>query len=87
MPVSVLFLITSFSYGGAETMLHRLLGRIDRSRFTPQVVSVVDFSFGPLLQKFQSLGIPFGPWECIQGGQTLSHCFGLSNGYERIRLI
>jgi glycosyltransferase involved in cell wall biosynthesis len=37
-------------------MLYRLLSRLDRTRFTPQVVSLLDH--GPISRKIQSLGIP-----------------------------
>jgi glycosyltransferase involved in cell wall biosynthesis len=55
-PISVLFLITSLTVGGAQTMLYRLLSRMDRTRFTPQVISLIDL--GPMSEKIQRLGVP-----------------------------
>ena len=39
-------------------MLHSLLRRIDRTKITPQVVSLVDLNLAPMTEKFQSLGLP-----------------------------
>lgn len=55
-PLSVLHVITALVGGGAEMMLYRLLSRLDRTRFTPQVVSLLDH--GPISRKIQALGIP-----------------------------
>jgi len=56
MPISILFLTTGLGVGGAEMMLYKLLSRIDRSRFTPQVVSLIDC--GPLSERIQTLNVP-----------------------------
>jgi glycosyltransferase involved in cell wall biosynthesis len=55
-PLSVLHVITALLGGGAEMMLYRLLSRLDRTRFTPQVISLLDH--GPISRKIQALGIP-----------------------------
>ena len=55
-PLSVLYVTTALIGGGAEMMLYRLLSRLDRTRFTPQVVSLLDH--GPVSRKIQALGIP-----------------------------
>ena len=57
-PISILYLITGLEIGGAEMMLYRLLSGMDRQRFVPQVVSLVDLDRGPLSEKVQSLGVP-----------------------------
>jgi glycosyltransferase involved in cell wall biosynthesis len=57
-PISVLCLITSLAVGGAQTMLYGLLSRLDRTRFAPQVISMIDLELGPLSKTFQTLGIP-----------------------------
>jgi len=57
-PISVLCLITALEYGGAEIMLYKLLRRMDRTRFAPQVISMVDLERGPLTEKFRTLGVP-----------------------------
>jgi len=58
MPISIHFLISSFNVGGAEMMLYRLLSRMDRTRFTAQVISMNGFDLGPLSEIFQTLGLP-----------------------------
>ena len=55
-PLSILYVITDLVGGGAQMMLYRLLSRLDRTRFTPQVVSLLDH--GPISRKIQALGIP-----------------------------
>jgi glycosyltransferase involved in cell wall biosynthesis len=55
-PLSILYVITGLFQGGAELMLYRLLSRLDRTRFTPQVISLLDH--GPIGRKIQALGIP-----------------------------
>jgi glycosyltransferase involved in cell wall biosynthesis len=57
-PISVLCLITSLNVGGAQTMLYRLLSRMDRTRFAPQVISMVDLELGPMNKTFETLGVP-----------------------------
>jgi glycosyltransferase involved in cell wall biosynthesis len=52
----VLCLITGLYVGGAEMMLYRLLTRLDRAKFKPQVVSLMDL--GPVSEKIRALGIP-----------------------------
>jgi len=52
-PHSVLYVITALFRGGAELMLYRLLSRLDRTRFTPQVVSLLDH--GPVSRKSEAL--------------------------------
>jgi hypothetical protein len=47
---------TALMVGGAELMLYRLLSRLDRTRFTPQVVSLLEH--GPISRKIQALGVP-----------------------------
>lgn len=55
MPISVLCVITSLGYGGAESMLYKLLSRIDRNRFSPRVVSLIES--GVTGRRIQGLGI------------------------------
>lgn len=51
----VLHVITGLSTGGAEMMLLKLLGNMDRSRFPPLVVSLTDK--GPIAARIEALGI------------------------------
>jgi glycosyltransferase involved in cell wall biosynthesis len=53
--ISLLCLITALTGGGAEMMLYRLMSRLDRTKFKPQVVSMTDL--GPVSEKIQTLGI------------------------------
>lgn len=55
-PLSILYVTTALIAGGAEMMLYRLLSRLDRTRFTPQVVSLVEH--GPISRKIQAMGVP-----------------------------
>lgn len=55
-PISITFVITNLDCGGAEVMLFRLLSRLDRCRFTPQVISLIDI--GQIGKQIQALGIP-----------------------------
>ena len=54
-PISILCLITSLEMGGAQMMLYKLLARMDRTRFVPEVISLIDI--GPMGEKIESLGI------------------------------
>ena len=58
MPISVVFIITGIGSGGAEGMLYRLLSRLDRTRFTAKVISLVDLGPTPIVEKIQALGVP-----------------------------
>lgn len=49
-------IITNLATGGAETMLLKLLQQLDRSRFTPTVISLV--GLGEIGPRIQALGIP-----------------------------
>jgi glycosyltransferase involved in cell wall biosynthesis len=54
--ISIVCLTTCLGVGGAEMMLYKLLSRIDRTRFLPQVISLRELL--PLSDKFHTLGIP-----------------------------
>src|SRR5688572_21448396 len=54
--IAVLCLITGLEYGGAEMMLYKFLSRMDRTRFTAQVISMIDL--GPFSGRIQELGVP-----------------------------
>lgn len=55
-PIKIAFIITGLSTGGAETMLLKLLQNIDRERFIPIVVSLIDK--GTIGPRIEALGIP-----------------------------
>ncbi|MDR4465262.1 MAG: glycosyltransferase [Nitrospira sp.] len=54
-PKRILFLTTGLYAGGAELMLLRLLSRLDRQRFVPSVISLIQL--GPVSEKIERLGI------------------------------
>lgn len=56
MLIKVLHVITGLNVGGAETMLYKLLSRMDRRSFQAEVVSLTDI--GPVGRKIQALGVP-----------------------------
>ena len=54
-PKRILFLTTGLYAGGAEVMLLRLLSLLDRQRFLPSVISLIQL--GPVSEKIEQLGI------------------------------
>ena len=58
VPISVLHLITSLGPGGAETMLAKLLSRMDRKRFTARVISLIDDGPTSVTKTITNVGIP-----------------------------
>lgn len=54
--MKILHLITGLSTGGAETMLYKLVSKMDRDKFEIQVISLTDI--GPIGEKIEELGIP-----------------------------
>lgn len=52
----IVYLINGLGSGGAEMMLYRLLQRLDRSRFEPEVITLLEIE-GPLAAKIKSLGV------------------------------
>ncbi|MDI9391326.1 MAG: glycosyltransferase [Synergistota bacterium] len=57
--IPIMFLSTGLNVGGAEIMLYRLLSRMNRDRFAPEVVSLMDK--GAIGEKIEILGIPVKP--------------------------
>jgi glycosyltransferase involved in cell wall biosynthesis len=55
-PRRILHIISDLSVGGAEIVLCNLLSELDRARFAPTVVSLMDK--GPLRARLEALGIP-----------------------------
>lgn len=54
--MKIIYIITGLSTGGAEVMLYKLLSRINRQRFTPVVISLMDR--GTWGDRIADLGIP-----------------------------
>jgi glycosyltransferase involved in cell wall biosynthesis len=55
-PFRMTFIITDLLTGGAELMLARLLGALDREKFAPRVIALIDD--GPVGEKLRALGVP-----------------------------
>jgi glycosyltransferase involved in cell wall biosynthesis len=55
-PRRILHVINNLHLGGAETMLARLLGGLDRDRWSPEVVSLV--GGGPVSEQLEAIGVP-----------------------------
>lgn len=54
--IRIVFIITGLATGGAEMMLFKILQRLDRRRFSPQVISLS--TLGELAPRIAALGIP-----------------------------
>ena len=54
--IKVLHIITDLSAGGAETMLYRLLSKMDTARFENEVISLT--SLGDIAKKIEASGVP-----------------------------
>jgi len=54
--INVVHIITGLSVGGAENMLFKLVTGMDRSEFTPEVISLS--AIGPIGEKMQAADIP-----------------------------
>jgi glycosyltransferase involved in cell wall biosynthesis len=54
--IKVIHIITGLSVGGAENMLFKLVSRMDRAEFAPEVISLSEI--GPIGEKMQAAGIP-----------------------------
>jgi len=76
MSMKIVFAITGLATGGAETMLLRLLQRIDRTTFSPHVISLTDF--GEIGPRIAALGIPV---------EALGMCPGRPDPIRFIRLV
>jgi glycosyltransferase involved in cell wall biosynthesis len=69
-PIRVTHVITGLELGGAEMMLYKLLGALDRERFDPTVISLS--TFGPLAPRIAGLGIPVSALG-MSPGLSLAH--------------
>jgi glycosyltransferase involved in cell wall biosynthesis len=64
-PIRVTHVITGLQLGGAETMLCRLLGALDRERFHVRVISLSDL--GPLAPRIAAFGVPVSALQMGRG--------------------
>jgi glycosyltransferase involved in cell wall biosynthesis len=66
---------TGLGIGGAEMMLLKLLERIDRQRFSPQVISLMDK--GPIGARIEALGVPVYALRMPPGQPSLAGMYHL----------
>jgi glycosyltransferase involved in cell wall biosynthesis len=78
----IAFIITGLSTGGAEMMLLKLLERLDRNRFSPQVISLT--TLGEIGPRIAALGIPV---EAIGMAPGLPDPLGFFRLVRRLRRI
>ncbi|MFO0700476.1 MAG: glycosyltransferase [Nitrospira sp.] len=83
MPKRILFLSTGLYAGGAEVMLLRLLSRLDRQRFLPSVISLIEL--GPVATKIGQLGIPVRSLGMQPGKPNLASIWRLAYWLRRDR--
>ncbi|BAY74816.1 group 1 glycosyl transferase [Nostoc linckia NIES-25] len=69
--MKIIYIITGLSTGGAEVMLYKLLSRMDRQRFSPVVVSLMDR--GTWGDRIANLGIPVYTIGIKSGGLKLTN--------------
>lgn len=81
--VSILFITTGLYVGGAEMMLHRLLSRLDPTRFNARVISLI--ALGPVSDKIRSLGVPVDTLDMTPGRPTPASVLGLARVIRRHR--
>src|SRR4028118_1179398 len=67
-------IITGLTTGGAEMMLYKLLSKIDRERFSPVVISLMDRD--PLGERIEALGIPVYTLGMKQGSLPTPNMIG-----------
>jgi glycosyltransferase involved in cell wall biosynthesis len=78
--IKICHLISGLETGGAEMMLYKLLSGIDRERFEPSVVSLIDR--GRLGERIEGLGIPVQALGMRAGRPTAA---GLARLFRRAR--
>jgi len=66
--MKICHIITGLSTGGAEMMLYKLLSAADRSRFTPVVISLMDY--GTLGKRIKALDVPIYTLDMVPGRST-----------------
>lgn len=81
--LKLLYIITGLSTGGAEMMLYKLLSKIDRLRFEPVVISLMDR--GKFGDRIEDLGIPVYTIGMKQGIPQVSAIFRLINIVHRLK--
>ena len=74
--IRICHIITGLPAHGAERMLHKLLSGMDRERFQPTVISLMDKgTVGPAIGRWAS---PCSRWTCPEEARTRRGCYGSS---------
>jgi len=73
---TILHVITGLHVGGAEVMLYNLLSSMDRNRFAPEVISLLEP--GPVGRKIEALGIRVRSLGMTRGMPRPSHVLRLA---------
>jgi glycosyltransferase involved in cell wall biosynthesis len=81
--IKLLFIITGLGAGGAEVMLYSLLSTIDRDRFQPAVISLMDR--GIYGTQIEQLDIPVYCVEMLAGKPTLNSARRITELIKQIK--
>jgi glycosyltransferase involved in cell wall biosynthesis len=81
--ISILFIITGLSRGGAERMLLKMLQQIDKEKFLPHVISLTDI--GEIGIQIAALGIAVEALGMRQGPRDIICFFSLIQRIRQIR--
>jgi glycosyltransferase involved in cell wall biosynthesis len=81
--VKILYIITGLTTGGAEMMLYKVLSRLDREKFAPTVISLIDR--GVFAERFEALGIPVHTIGLKQGIPTPGGLWRLIKLIDRLQ--
>ncbi len=79
----IVFIITGLGTGGAETMLFKVLERLDRGRFAPNVISLT--TSGEIGPRIAALGIPVEAMGITPGLPNPIHLYRLIEKIRRER--
>lgn len=75
MEIKILYIITGLGVGGAETMLYKLVRSLDRSNYTPTVISLS--TVGEVGKEIASLGVPIHSLNMTRGSLSFAAVFRL----------
>jgi glycosyltransferase involved in cell wall biosynthesis len=82
-PIAITFVATNLERNGAEVMLLRLLSHLDRRKFIPQVISLIDA--GPIGQELQALGVPVRVLHMRRGQPNVAALMQLARWFQQDR--
>jgi glycosyltransferase involved in cell wall biosynthesis len=81
--IRVCHIISGLGTGGAEMMLYNLVGRMDRTRFAPSVVSLIDT--GTVGERIGCAGVPVRALGMKRGVPSPSGLFNLKKALRELR--